>query len=312
LIRAAVLALMLAGPAGAEVKLAPGTGLCLSAWLKFSELVSTFGEVTEAGVTQEGDWCVVDAPVLDMAGQYVPDWHMDRLRFRGSALGWIVDGSTLPEGLEVAVEGLRLVVQTGNAQMDWLLAAQSRPSAIQADLSLAWDPAARELRLEGLSLDFPGENLVQVSGTATGVDLSSTGAMQMSATSFALTEFDARITMHGLFEWYALMALGPTVLPTDGDIEAGAEELRAQMTAAVRDIPDAMVPQASKAALGAWIGELPNPSGDLTLSLRAKPGIGPGRLAGYAVTGVPATMADAAPLFQGMTLDVDWTHADAP
>jgi hypothetical protein len=64
--------------------------------------------------------------------------------------------------------------------------------------------------------------LSRLSAVVTGVDLSSQGAMQMSATSFALTEADLRITTHGLFEWYALMALGPMVLPPEGDMEAAA------------------------------------------------------------------------------------------
>lgn len=310
MIRASGLVLLLVSPVAAEGLV--GKDLCTAAWAKFGEGAAMLGALSATAVGQEGDWCVVEAPVLDMAGQYVPDWHMDRLRFRGSALGWIADGSTLPEGLEVAVEGLRLVVQTGDAQMDWLFAAQSRPNAINGELSLAWDPATRVLRLEGVSVDFPGENLVQASGVVTGVDLSSTGAIQMSATSFALTEFDARITTHGLFEWYALMALGPLLLPPDGDIEAGAEALRAEMRAAVGGLPDTFITADSKAALGALIGELPNPSGDLELSLRAEPGIGPARFGGYAVTGVPTTMAEAAPLFQGVVLDVDWTQTDAP
>jgi hypothetical protein len=309
-IRAGGLALLLASPVAAEGL--AGQALCTAAWAKISAGASALGAVSTVSVGQDGDWCVAEVPVLDMAGQYIPDWHMDRLRFRGSALGWIADGSTLPEGLEIVVEGLRLVVQTGDARMDWLFAAQSRPNAIDGELSLAWDPAARELRLEGMSVDFPGENLVEASGVVTGVDLSSTGAIQMSATSFALTELDAQITTHGLFEWYALMALGPLLLPQDGDIEAGAEALRAEMRAAVGALPGAFVSTDSKAALVDLINELPNPSGDLTLSLRATPGIGPVRIGGYAVTGVPQSLSEAAPLFQGVVLDVDWTHADAP
>ena len=312
MIRAGLLSLVLAlaGPVAADGL--AGQALCATAWARISEGASGSGTVSTGRVGQEGDWCVVETPVLDMAGQYVPDWHMDRLRFRGSALGWIADGSTLPEGLEIVVERLRLVVQTGDARMDWLFAAQSRPNAIDGELSLAWDPAAKVLRLEGLSIDFPGENQVQASGVLTGVDLSSEGAMQMSATGFALTEFDARITTHGLFEWYALMALGQSLLPPDGDVELAAEDLRAEMRAAIGSLPGAVVSTESKAALVALVDELPNPSGDLTLSLRAEPGLGPARLAGYALTGVPETMAEAAPLFQGVTLDVGWTHADVP
>lgn len=310
MIRAAGLALMLAGPAAGDGL--AGDALCQAAWTRLTEGFGVLGAVSASRVGQEGDWCVIDAPVLDLQGQYVPDWHMDRLRLRGAALGWIADGSTPPEGLEIGVERLRLIVQTGNPQMDWLFAAQARPNSIDAEAALAWDPATRILRLEGASIDFPGENLVEISATVTGVDLSSTGAMQMSATSFALTELDARITTHGLFEGYVLMPFGPELLPYEGDMEAAAEAIRQDMVAAVRDLPESSVSGASKAALTALIGALPNPSGDLELSLRAAPGIGPVRFGGYAVTGVPATLAEAAPLFEGVTLDVAWTHSDAP
>lgn len=304
MIRAVCLALLLAGPAGAQ-------GLCDAAWEKVSAGLASVGTASgQAG--QEGDWCVVQGVILDLDGQYLPDWHVDRLRFRGSALSWLVDGAGAPDGLEIGVEGLRLVVQTGSPQMDWLFAAQARPNAITAETALSWDAAARELRLEGLSIDFPGENLVEARAVLTGVDLSSMGAMQMSVTSFALTEADLHVTMHGLFEWYVLMTLGPNVLPPEGDMEAAAEGLRASMRAAVAELPGTSVSDASKAALGALIGELPNPSGDLAVSLRSEAGIGPGRLMPWVMTGVPQTVAEASGVLEGVTVEVGWTHADAP
>lgn len=307
MIRAGLLALVLAGPAGAQ------TVDCFNVWLTVSGGLNSVTDGQAVGrVGQDGDWCVVTDLKIDLPDQHMPDWQIDRLRFRGSALGWIVDGSTLPEGLEVAVEGLRLVVQTGDARMDWLLAAQARPNAIDAEMSLAWDPAARELRLESLSIDFPGEKRVEASARVTGVDLSSAGSMQMSATGFAVAEADLKVQMHGLFEWYALMALGPMILPEEGDMDAAAASVRTELGAGIAALPGESLSDATKAALAALVADLPNPSGDLTLALRAKPGIGPARFAGYAVTGAPQTLAEAAPLFKGVTLDAGWTHVDAP
>ena len=310
MIRAGLVSLVLVGPAAAEGVV--GEVLCKAVWDRIAGGLQGVVEVIVDDVVQDGDWCVAVSPVLDNPGQYAPDVHVDRLKVRGAALGWIADGSGLPEGLEIAVEGLRLVVQTGDAQMDWLFAAQARPNGIDGEASLSWDKGAKVLRLEALSLDFPGENLVEASATVERVDLSSPGAVQMSLTGFALTEADLKVTTHGLFEWYALMALGPMLLPPEGNMEAGAEEVRRDLRGVVAELPDQMFAPESKAALVALIGELPNPSGDLTVRLRAEPGIGPSRVAGYAVTGVPATMTEAAPLFQGVVVDVGWTHADAP
>ncbi|NHB76693.1 hypothetical protein [Rhodobacter calidifons] len=307
MIRRAVLALFLAmapgGPALAE------TSLCRHVWDRVSATLGALGRVTAEAVAQEGDWCLVSRPVLDIDGRYAPDWHLDRLRFRGSAPVWLVDGSVPPESLEVAVEGLRLVVQTGDAQFDWLYAAQARANTIAAEASLAWEPAARLLRLEGLRVDFPGANALDLRAVVAGVDLSSAGAMQMSATGFSLTEADLRIETHGLFEAYLLMPLGVNLLPSEGDMQAAAETLRGDLLDLVAALPEPSVSPASKAAL---VGELPNPAGVLTLSLRAESGIGPARLAGYALTGMPATLAEAAPLLRGVVVDVGWSHGDAP
>lgn len=310
MIRAGLLALVLASPAGAEGL--AGQALCAAAWAKVSEGLAGLGTNLTAEVTQDGDWCSVRAPVLDLEGQYTPDLHVDRLMFRGSALGWIADGSTAPEDLEIVVEGLRMVVQTGNPQMDWLFAAQARPNGIDAEAAFAWDPDARVLRLERLSVDFPGENLVEASARLTGVDLSSDAAIEKTFTGFALTKAELNVTTHGLFEWYALMTLGPVMLPPEGDMEAAAQGIRADLVALVGDLPGTSVSQASKAALVALIGELPNPSGDLSVALRADPGLGPERLADQVATGLPDTLADAAPVLQGVTVDVGWSHVDAP
>jgi hypothetical protein len=309
MIRAGVLVLALAVPAGAEGL--AGQALCEAAWAKASAGLATVGDLTSTGVVQEGDWCVVESPVLDLQRQFVPDWHLDRLKVRGAALGWIVDGSTLPEGLEIVAEGLRLVVQTGNPRMDWLIAAQSRPNRIDAKAALAWNPAGRVLQLETLSLDFPGENLIEARATLTGVDLSSTGAAQMSATSFALTAFDAQITTHGLFEGYLLMALGPVVLPSEGDMDAAFAGMQAEAKAFVADLPGSSFPDATKAAVSALIEDLPNPAGELTVGLRAEPGIGPVRLAPWVMTGVPDTLAEAAGVLEGVTVDVGWNPGNA-
>ena len=309
MIRAGLLALVIASPAAAEGL--TGQALCDAVWAK---VVASMKDLAVNGrvAPMQGDWCVVEAPLVAFDDVYPLDWQADRLRFTGSALGWLVDGSVLPERLEIEVEGLRMLVRTGIPQMDWLFAAQARPNRIEARAALSWDAAARSLRLDELRVDFPGENLVELSATATGVDLSSDAAVQMSATGFALTGLDLHVETHGLFEWYALMTLGPMVMPQEGDMDAAAEAIRADLLAAIAELPATSFSAAGKAALVALVQELPNPAGDLVVAVKAAPGIGPVRLGGYVMTGVPATVAAAAPVFEGVKVDVGWTHADAP
>jgi hypothetical protein len=268
---------------------------------------------------KDGDWCLVEDFVFETPGDYVPDWHAKRVRLRGGALLWlsglIGDGSgggVVPDRLEIDVEGLRLVVSTGNPQMDYLFAAQARANLIDGALRLSWDAAERVLKLDSLTVDFPGDNALSLTAVARGVDLGSTGAMQMSVTSFAVTEADLSVTTHGLFEWYALMALGPVFLPNEGDMEAAVAGLKAEAAAGIATLPEATFPAATRAALTAFLAELPNPAGVLSVALRSGPGFGPARLSGYAVNGVPDSLADAAPLLDGVTVNIGWTHEDTP
>jgi hypothetical protein len=302
---ALALGLVLGGPAAAE-------GLCDAVWSDLSQRLADHLPLTGTVAAMDGDWCVVEGVVLDLPGTYTPDLHADRLRFRGSALDWALDGVTPPLRFEASVQRMRLAIQTGDAQMDYLFAAQARANPMRADLALAWDPVARALSVERLEIDFPGENLVQLTARLAGVDLSSTGAMQMSATSFAVTEADLIVQSHGLFEWYMLMAVGPMVLPREGDMEAAANALRADLGAMVAELPAPTFPDATRRALLALIGELPNPAGIFSLSLRSDAGVGPARLMGYAMTGVPTSMEAAAPLFDGVKISIGWEPEDVP
>jgi hypothetical protein len=305
----------LAGPAAAE------SSLCEDAWMSISEAFMASGALETHGTTTQPspDLCEITDVAIDMEAQYAPDWHIDRMRITGNVpqflTGLIITGNIQglsPGTHRIDVEGIRFVPQAGNAQMDWIFAAQSRANPIDASLAFAWDAAGKTFKIEALTVEFPGDNLVEFSALAKGVDLSSSGAMQMSATGFAVTEADLRIRTHGLFEWYLLMPLGPSFLPYEGDMEAAAEALRAEMKAAVASLPGSSFSDASKAALTALIGELPNPSGVLTMKLRSAAGLGPARLAGYAMTGAPTTMTEVERVFEGTTFDIGWTHEEIP
>jgi hypothetical protein len=306
-LRRAAVACVLAGPALAQ----GGTDLCGQVWGLVTENVGTVFPLSGDVLAGHDGWCVVERVLLDLPGSYTPDWQADRVRFRGAALDWIVDGRTLPDALDLQVEGLRLVVRSGAAQMDYLFAAQARANPIQVDLALGWEATTRSLRVDRLEIDFPGDNRIDLTARAIGVDLTTPGAAQMSVTSFAVTEVDLAVQTHGLFEWYLLTALGTMVLPPDGDMQAAEATLKAQAGSAIAALPEGTFSAASKGALTDLVAELPNPSGTLTLAMRSEAGVGPARLMGYAITGVPATLEAMAPLLDGVTMDFGWTHEDA-
>ena len=306
MIRTGVLALglALATPAQAATP-------CEALWSRLSAALSEVGQVSGTVSPAKIAGCLVTDLVLDLPGSHVPDLQADSLHLTG-ATDWLAGAATTPDRLALRLTNLRLVVGMDHAQMDYLLAAQARSAPIQVSAALAWTAEARLLELEALEVDFPGENRLDLSARLAGVDLSSAGAMQMSLGSFALTEAVLEVQSHGLFEHYLLMPLGAAFLPEQGDMTAAAEALRAEALAGIAALPEAVVPGPSRAALAAVVAELPNPSGRLRILLRAAPGIGPVRLSGPALTGVPGTPEDVVALLQGVTFDIAWTHEPTP
>jgi hypothetical protein len=311
MIRAAAVLVFLAAPAAAQGL--SGHALCQAVWARVAEVGSALGPVSGTVAPPEGDWCVVRAPRLDMPGLYMPDWAADEVRFRGGALVWALEGGPPPDRLDIAVEGFALLVQTGQPLMDYLYAAQARAFPIRAEAALAWDAARRELVIERVAADFPGDNRLTLSARVAKVDLSSAGAAQMALTGFAVTEADLTIRTHGWFESYVLLPLGAQVMTERPDMLAAEAAFKAEATALVDSLPDSAFDPASKSALRALVGELPNPSGTLTVALRSAAGVGPARLAPFALTGVPGSLAETAPLIlDGVNFTIGWTHEDTP
>ena len=257
----------------------------------------------------EGDWCVFKSLHLKTPLPQ-PDFAADTLRLRGTTVTVFLLGEVGPAaGLdaEVKIDGLRLVPKTGQSQFDYLLQMQSGAQTTSAEVALRWDKHSKELSLTRFEIDFPGDNAVSATARIGSVDLSTTGAMQMSVASFAIRQATLDITSNGLFESTLLLPLGALMLPQDGDMAAAADALRDKTWAGIAALPDATFSVATKDALSQLVAQMPNPAGTLSLVFDADGGFGPARLAGFALYGVPRTIAEAAPLFRGVTLDATWT-----
>jgi hypothetical protein len=311
-IRSTALLLALAAPVHAEGLI--GQDLCQAVWAEAGKRLSKEMAPTAATSAFEDGWCVFEDVILPFPSVFDEVKHAERLRVRGDALTWFLDTSVLPKRLDVEVQGLTTAFAKIDTSFEYMTAARARLESVDAAITISWEAAARELVIERMEIDFPGDNRVSLVARARGVDLSSPGSMQMSLTGFAVTEADLIVESKGLFETYLLNPLGSLVLPIgseiEGDVEALVEDLRAKAKAGVERFPVASFSQASKAALVSLISELPNPSGTLTLALRSEAGLGPSRLMVFALTGLPLNVAEAAPLFDGVVFDLDWQHED--
>ena len=283
--------------------------VCAAVWDRLVSGVSLVAPVTGT-MRAEGADCLAEAVEIGIPGSLLPVAVIERLRLSGGALGWIAGNSAAPDRLEITVEGLSFQLRTGMADMDYVYAAQARANPIRVTAALEWQAGAKRLLLDRLDVDLPGDNATTLTAVVERVDLSSKAAMQMSLTGAALHSADLTVRTHGLFETYLLPVLGNGLLPHEGDVEAEVARLKAQATEIVLGLPEAQFPGGTRAALAALIAELPNPAGTLTLAFRADPGFGAARFAGYAGKPLPATLAEAAPLLDGVTVEIGWTHED--
>jgi hypothetical protein len=187
------------------------------------------------------------------------------------------------------------------AQLDYVLEAQARAQPIAVQVTLAWGDGI--LTIEDLTVDFPGANLLHLTARIDGLAMGDSPGLPR-ANDLRLLAADVVIQTHGLFEAYALSPLATQYLPSGGDVAGAAKALLDEMAAKLRALPEPTFPPETRDALVRFIGEWPNPSGRLVVSLRADQGMDIGDV---------LFVEDLAnPLGPGVTVLIGWTHEDAP
>ncbi|MEZ5778380.1 MAG: hypothetical protein R3E44_08465 [Paracoccaceae bacterium] len=306
---AVILGLGLSGPVDAQTTARMTEGVCSASWAAFAALADMPAEA-EGGlkpeVTPQG-WCRVEGLRYERAGPVTTEAR--RFEWRGAGLDRFIGQRLPPTALEVRIDDIRVIPAPGDVVMDYLFRAQSQHNGIDLAGSAHWDAGARRLVLDGLTIDFPGDNELSASFAIEKVDLSSASAMQMSAGTMALSDLTLDITSHGLFENYVLFPFGPVVLESGGDPEAQVAELKKEARAVIAGLPESSFPAPTRAALGELVADMPNPAGRLHLHIAAPQGFGAARLTRFALTGLPQTVAEVTPIFDGVTVEARYLRS---
>jgi hypothetical protein len=260
-------------------------------------------------VTLQDGWCQIDAPLIANEDTYQPNWTADLIRFRGAGLGNVIAGKP-PATLDVQVRRAQIRVKTGEARMDYLMGLQMGRNGINIDFAAQYDATKRVLRLDRFDIDFPGNNAIGLTAQVDRIDLNSTGGMQMSVGQAGLTSLGLTATSNGLFETYFVLPLGAALLPEIPetiDHAAYIATMIADTRATIAGLPDTLIDAPSRAALDALLADMPHPWGTFTINATAPTGFGTPRLMGFAATGVPYTLQEWLPVFNGVTLTAIYT-----
>ncbi|NPD16908.1 hypothetical protein HOY34_17075 [Xinfangfangia sp. D13-10-4-6] len=244
-----------------------------------------------------------------------PTFEAARITVAGSILAWNGEGTLPGSDLMLSAEGLRLIPRDNDARAAALQQAQSRLGPLRLDLSTSWNAAAKTLQIARLDLASSEMSILRLAAGVKNVDLSTPGAAQMSQVGFAITDMDLELKTFALAETGLLPMIFGVMPEAQGGSDPNAAtknitDKKLALRGEINNLPDAAFPPASGAALAAFLSDLPNARGKLLVNFRSGSGFGPVRLARFALTGPPANVKEAAPIFDDTRFVIEWRRGD--
>ncbi len=260
----------------------------------------------QADIALDGGACVFSDVVLSSGERNRPDVTVERISLRLDDTDALLTLGRPPHDIVLTVENARVVNRFDDSAFDYAYRAQSYWNTFDGSLRARWLADDRRLVVDEMAVDAPGPNGFSLSGEIAGIDLTSQGSMLTTVGSMGLTRLDATIESQGIFEILVLTPLVGLLTFRESTAEASIDETLAMAAAGIEAAPQAILPDAGKAALIAVLDDFPNPGGSLRLTLDADPGLGMPRLARFAINGAPQTAEAFWAAFSGVTLDVSY------
>lgn len=195
----------------------------------------------------------------------------NRTRFEMPELRWELDGlEDLAHGgllsyVRASAENVYIVPDIPYAGMQYAMRAQAVATGGIA-LEIEASSAGGHVDLTRFHLDFPGDNSIDLRTQIDGVNLS-------TPSDAMLRGVDLDVETNGLFESFALMPLASALLNNDSEIEPQVEMMRGFARGAVLALPASLMDETSREHAMAILEDLPNPAGQIHLTLDTGPGL---------------------------------------
>ena len=300
----ACFALTLATPAMAQDRMTTET--CAQSFAAVEALAGLSSGISDIP-TDDAGWCVLQdqSVIIDQYQGY----SLRSLRWRASGVERLINDGLPPRSLDVVGQGFGIVAQTGDPVFDYLLSLQSAVAETGFGLSVRWDGVQNVVLVEDAHIDFFPGNRIEATARIDGVNLTDMATIQTSFGSMGLRDLSMKADFAGWFESYVALPLGMELLDSDGPgPEAQIAQLKEQALTLLETVPVALLPQASRDALGSFIIALPAPRGTLRLQGSANPPLGAARIAPLALLPANPTPEQIIDLgLEGVTLLFTWT-----
>jgi hypothetical protein len=250
--------------------------------------------VTVPPAGPEQGWCVLDGARFRSQAEGRPDLAVDRLRLRLSATE-----------VDLDLQGLRAAPRPSDRTVDDRLRSLMRLQSADLRLRAVHDPVAGVLNLSGLRLDLSSGARLELDAEIRGANLVPASLALGAVTGMKLVwRNDGKV-------------LGPVMDLAGEDLSGAAgssavDATRAAFAEVVRALPVSALDDASRKALAAAVGALPQGRGKLTLTFVSEDGIGAARLAVVALSDDALSPKALEALLDGATITAAWQPGLAP
>ena len=305
--RTAIAALMLGPLLGLSAQPGASQG-CAAIWDRALDTVSSpQNEVLARGRVLDGpEHCrVMDAVVTN--GPHIRV-ELGSLRWRKGGFAAILTGGGGPVTIDVDLDRARIVPQTRDPWVGYVLDQQNRRNFVAARLRADWDIAAGALTIREASVDFPGDNGVAIAGRVQGLGAEILTGQVSGLAALVLRDWEITAQNTGYFDG---MIMGFVLGAQDAGSDPHTVETRLRNAALGRiaHLPPGVFDAGTRDALSALARAAPLPWGRVTLRLDAGEGLPLSRFIPLGLAPDPFAAAALARAFGGARLDVAFVPA---
>lgn len=239
----------------------------------------------------------------------------DGLKVDVGTLEWTFTGLNAIEtksgvvDLKVKLRDLRMVPTNDDPWIGYMLDQQNRHNLIDGDFSATLNLGTGTLELERLDVDLPGDNAVSLTFTAGGIAPEVLSGNVANLMALSVNRLEVIVTNTGFADGLILGALMGAMSDLPGTPEGQIEATRRDARAIVDGLPDDILINDSKAALGRLIDDAPVPWGTVSVSLTADPALPLVRFPALALASNPFDPGALGFAFSGSEVSVTYTPA---
>lgn len=271
-------ALLFGAPSQAQIGMSQG--VCADSLIGFSKLAARQGNDALADMLRDrsgsvklagGGWCRLTDVAFSIDQN--TGFFAKTLQWKGKGFARLTSDALPPTAFALQAENLRYVPPEGSKAATRFSGKSAVMAPVNLDVALKWDERSKVLELTRLYLDLPGASDLSVNMRVYGVDMRTRDTLNSTVLRWELRQATAILNNDGF--------LGRLM----DDLDVQASGAAGVAGAAIYALPNEMMDQAAKSAVGAFLDKWPDPLGTFEIEMLANAGLSLLRLAPLAAAG---------------------------